>query len=794
MSVRFLKLILTVWVVASQAVYGKDVKKEVGFQVKPADIVIKIPARANASVKIAADELQKHLNMITGVKPPIAVGKTVANDKYLFYVGTKPADDNKPLKTEEARYKITKKAAWLYGKDQLKHRRKPALEQVTDWVYSRVGTLFAVYNFLDRELGVKWVAPGDDNIVFQKQNPLCLKTTAFDWIPHLKVRLLWSTSYENWYYKRIRADKNISEDFKLTPAQQKQKGLEEKLWQRRMRMGQSIVYSHRHAFTRWWKKYGEKHPEFFAQDPQGKRKPWRANGAPSRVCMCVSNPQLHKEIVRQWLIKRKHNSVWNETINVCENDSAGYCHCAECKKLDVQKPGEEFGSHMTDRYIYFANSILKEARKKVPDAQACMFAYMEYRFPPRKERIDKDIVFSFVPKLWDTEKELNDLYSGWRKMGARKMLLRTNGMHIDIGLPMGFEEKIFKNFKVGVKNHITGTRYDAIQSFWPSSGIVNYILARGFYSPEKSFEYWEKEYCDTYGAASKYVKDYYRYWRENIWNKRIYPDRLKLVKAGDGFIRQALYWSRGKYYKEEDFDKTDAILKKASACKLQAKERERLNKLALANQHARKLYHAMKAGGQYSPVESGQKICLKNSDAIKELKKFRLENKNKLQFCWGRLMRHENTFADGASTVLGNLTNKYTAFAQLPEYWHYKQAKNEDYKNADFKNWDKISVKGFWQHKLKDYKGIVWYGVNLPDKKAFKNQKVYLVFGSVRGYSWIYVNGKLVTSGKKNWREPFAVRIDEHLNDRDNKLTIKVKDGGGASGIWRPAWIFTDSK
>jgi hypothetical protein len=785
-------LILMILALCSNIYSGTFHKKGL-FTINPADIVIQIPSKHNDSIKVGAEELQKHLFLITGVKPPITSGANIESSKYLFHVGIKCPEDKRSLTREEARYIVTPEGTWLYGYDKLSRKSETALENVTDWVYSRVGTMFAVYNFLDRELNVRWPAPGDNNIIFVKQNPLSLKSDSHDWVPQLKVRLLWSTSYENWYYKRILEDKNIPQDFKLNPEQLKQKQLEEKLWQRRMRMGQSVVYSHSHAFTRWWNKYGKKHPEFFALNPYGKREPWRAGGAPSRICMCVSNPQLQKEIVRQWLSKRKHNKIWNETLNICENDGEGYCQCSECKKLDVQKPGEKFGEHMTDRYISFANNILKEARKKVPDAQVCMFAYMAYRFPPRKTRIDKDIVFSFVPKLWDSEEELNDLYAKWRQMGARKMLLRTNGMHVDIGLPMGFEKKIFRNFKVGVKNNIIGTRYDAIQSFWPSSGIVNYILARGFYSPEKDFEYWEKEYCDTYGAASGYVMEYYRYWRNNVWGKRIYPNRLKLVNEGDGFMRQALYWSRGKYYNEKDFDTTDSILEKASKCKLGELERKRLDKLVLANKHARKLYLAMKAGGQYVTAGANQKLCQENFDNIRELKKFRLENKNDLQFCWGRLMRHEDTFADGASTILGTLTDTYSPFCQLPEYWHYKQGELEgNIKTLDFKKWPEISINNYWQEKLKNYKGVVWYAVNLPDKKAFRNKKVYLVFGSVRGIAWIYVNGKLAMQGKKDWRAPFMLRIDEYINNNDNKLLIKVKDTGSASGIWRPVWIFTD--
>jgi len=774
------------------------------FIVSPNKMTIQIPVKSNSSVLVAAKELQKHLQLITGVQVPVSNRKAQAG-KYAFYVGIAPSDDKRHLQIEEARYRVTPQGVWLYGQDRFANKkRKTALEQVVDNRYAYVGTMFAVYNFLDRELKVRWPAPGDNNIICPKQNPLRLKVVAFDWIPKLKVRRLWSVNYSNWFYRRnIIKDKSIPKEFKFNPKQQKQKLLEEKLWQRRMRMGQSIVPNHRHAFVRWWDKYSKSHPEFFALNSQGERKPLRANGDNARVCMCVSNPDFQQEIVKQWLIRRKKNPYWNQMLNICENDCGKYCRCPECKKLDVVKKGEPFGKHMTDRYIAFANSVLKIARKHVPDVKVCMFAYQSYRFPPRKTRIDKDIVFSYVPKLWDSEKELDDLYKGWRKMGAEKMLLRTNGLHIDIGLPMGFEKTIFRNYKVGVKNNILGVAYDAIHGYWPSSGIVTYILARGIYAPEKSFEYWEQEYYDTYGKASPYIKKYYRYWRNNIWEKRIYPNRLKIVKAGFGFMRGGLYRSRGKYYSDADFDKTDAILQKASACKLKPEIRKRVNELILANEHARKLYHVMKAGTQYNTVDFS---------CVKKLHDFRLKNRDKVQFNWGRLMHIENR-ARLASAISFDNSVPVKRFANrwffqidpknvgLKEHWEkfsYQRIKA---------TWDRINVLTCWEHAfthpdlmklLKKYDGIGWYAQSITISEKVKGKKLYIRFGAVDESCWVYVNGKEVGKHlfKKSddWKTPFKIRIDQEINWKVRKITVvvRVEDKAGAGGIWKPVWLVTD--
>jgi len=772
------------------------------FSVKPENIVIQLPVKANAAAKTGVQELQKHLQLITGVQVPVSSRKAQAG-KYVFYVGIAPPDDKRRLQTEEACYRVTPQGAWLYGNDQFMKKHKTVLENALDWTYSRVGTMFAVYNFLERELKVRWPAPGDENIVFTPQNPLKLHSAELDWRPQLVNRLLWGTTFSPWYYKRTTSNKNIPEAFKLSDKQRQQKRLQEGLWQRRMRMGQSKIYSHRHSFTRWWKKYGKSHPEFFALNAEGKREPTSPKRA-SRIEMCVSNPGLKKEVVKQWLRRKKRSPYMNETINVCENDGARYCRCKECQKLDVRKPGEDFGFHMTDRYVYFANQILKLARKYDPNVQACMFAYMEYRFPPRKTRIDKDIVFSFVPKLWDSGAELQKLYSSWRKMGARNMLLRTNELHIDIALPMGFEKKIFDNFQVGVRNKIIGTRYDAIQSFWPSSGIVNYILARAFYDPAKNFAYWEQEYCNTYGAACSFIKEYFRYWREQVWNKRIYPASKKIAGDADNFLRQGLYWSHGKYYCKGDFDKTDAILRQAAGYRLDSRIRDRLKQLQLANRHARLLWRAMRAGGQYSPIGAGQQECQKNFKNIKALTEFRLKNKDKLDFEWGRLMRTEN-YSDGACSLLAQAVEGMTPFAQLPQMWRvaYKPVKAKPVwlNNDSTKKWKSASIISFsWRKiapeselgkQLKKSPQCIWYAIKLPDKNKFGDKEVYLVFGGIRGRAVVYVNGKALQCERVR-SGPLTVRIDKNLKKINNKLCVKVfRRSGETSGIWRPVWLFT---
>ncbi|MCK5845644.1 MAG: DUF4838 domain-containing protein, partial [Victivallales bacterium] len=351
----------------------------------------------------------------------------------------------------------------------------------------------------ENELGVKWLEPGDRGIVYTPAKTLTLGEGTYDWTPKLSQRFLRSNSWR-WKYVEERQEA-IPASMRITRAEADKRYMNELLWLRRMRMGRNLILHYGHAFTRYWEKYGKTHPEYFAMSPDGKRFPYANGGKPDRIKICPSSEGLQKKMVEEWAKRHAKDPDKNKTINVCENDSGGYCHCPACMKLDApMKKGEKFGDFMTDRYIHFANGVLEKARKVDPEVKAVMYAYSVYRYPPRKTKVSDGVVLGFVPRLMQPVGELDGNYNKWRMAGGKDMFLRPNDMHIDTGMPMGFEKKMFDNFKIGIKNGIIGTDYDSLHSYWPTSGIANYILARAHIYPERSFEDWEKEYCSAYGA------------------------------------------------------------------------------------------------------------------------------------------------------------------------------------------------------------------------------------------------------------------------------------------------------
>ena len=751
-------------------------------KVSPAQAEIVVPPNSSATVRFAAKELQDHLKMVTGKNIPITAEKS--NGKYHF-IFAKPA--NVKLKPEEGVWEVTPKAAFFYGDSDPGIKANASILKLR-----RTGDLTAVYDFLEKQLKFIFIAPGPLGTSYEESPILKLETGKNSWEPGRLVKrgMRYSTplakdvvkgdTFPEFYRKKAVKDL-AARDFYT------------RRWLKQMRMGGSARYTYGHAFTRWWKMYGKTHPEYFALN-QGKRAPWNPK-RPELIKMCPSNRALINQIVNNW----KNAKVRPPMINVCENDWGHYCECADCRALDAPPaPGEAWNRNLTDRYLYLANEVIKEARKTDPNVKVSFYAYSVYRYPPKKLRVEPGIVIGFVPSM-QTWQQTDEMYKQWRAKGADEMFQRPNDQHINTGLPMGIEKMLFRHFQVGIKNGITGTDYDSIHSFWTSTGIADYILARGHIDPTKSFEYWVDEYCSAFGAAAPEVKAYYTYFRKEIYDKRLIPNREEIAKKGRyGNFRRGLMWDLGKYYKASDFDTTDAILQKGLKKKLTRVQKSLLEQLILANQHARLTYIALSASGP-------QKI-----QAAKKLHKFREDNWDKINIHWYNLFRLEANFGD---TTGGRMAEKLKNFSDgrhiglnwtlIPdpdkvgdkEKWYLRRPQNKLSSavriEAGWETPGKLASEKFRKF-IKNYDGDGWYYVQLAIPSEWKGKEVYLLFAGADESAWVYCNGKFsgsrVSKGGDDWKKSFEIRIDQQINwnKKRQSIVVKVNDRAGQGGIYRP--------
>ena len=767
-------------------------------KIEPAETVIVLPPNAGGVMRIAAYELQKHLKLITGVEIPVADKTLPGKYTFRFEVSGKGGEQ----KPEEAFYEIRKDAVFFRGDDS----PFPANAPITTILCTgnRFGTLSAVYLFLETQFHVRWLWPGDSGIVYPETKHPILKTGSEKWVPRLLQRSI-GPGYGMWRWNHFeRIQKQMPPEFRLTRKQYENKVTDTFFWLRRMRMGKSVNDSFGHAFTDWWRKYSKIHPEYFALQANGRREPENPKW-PHAVKLCVSNPAVIKQVVENWKKRGMPPS-----INTCENDSGGYCRCAECLKLDVLRPGEAALRHLSDRYVSFANRVRAEASKYRPDVTASMYAYSVYREPPRREKVEQNIAIGFVPFMMDPFDQTEQRYKGWRRAGARRLFLRPNDQYVNPGLPMGFEKRMYEHFQLGVKNGIVGTSYDSLHNYWQANGIADYILARGHINPSLSFETLLDEYCSAFGAAAPEMMKYFNYWRIRIFDSKIIQDAEKIAEIGKyGNFRRGIMWSISSYYSPADFDRTDAILDEAAGKKLSETERGRLAKIRLANTHARLMWMAVSASGDQK-LQHGRNLL-----------KFRMENCKKLDMDWIGLMEVEFIFGDICGIREANHLVGYDDSVRTPQLWYFcpdpeNLGEKAGWEHFSFEkilsSWDLLSIDRAWEQQredrihpklfqfLKNYDGIAWYAQSIEVKPEWRGKTIELLFGGVDESAWIWVNGrfagKRVYSGGGEWREAFTVPITDLVdwNRKKQLVVVRVEDKAGLGGIFKNIYLVTKKK
>lgn len=746
-------------------------------KIDPGKIVI-IPSKDTSAVT-AAKELKTHLELISSVKIPLVpAGRKIPGGKtYKMYVGKVPANSPKNFALQESCFLITEKEAYFYGHEER-------------------GSHFAVLDFLEEALGVRW--PSGKDIYAPKQNPIVVHKTKGRWIPPFTLRFMRSGK----------------------------KQLTQRLWKSRMRMawGKNWNYGTGDAeLASWWKKYGTTHPEFFAMNIRGFRGPaptrlkglqlkWDADayrGKNLRVAFCCTSDSYLDEVIAYW--RKNPDRPW---LNFSQPDVYSFecCYCEKCLALDPVKikKGEKLPDYnLADRYIYMTNRFAEKAVKIDPKVNIMSEIYNFSRNPPSYAKIKypDNVCYRMVPGDF-TIKGIHSLIDGWKKAGMKRFFYRPNrhGHYVTL-MPCGYEEYFFNILQKLVKEGCLGFDYDVAHTYLHQGQYFSdYVLFKAMQDPSKDFAYWENHYMQAFTPAQKEITSYFAYWRKEVWNKRLQKDVGYLEKVGKYYnFGRGLAWNLGKYYKEKDFEIAGKFLKKA----LQRKDlpndvRRRIEELRMENDHNLLKYKA---------------IAGKKDEYSIQLLRFR--EKHSLEI----LPRHENIWGDvcGLKKVQ-QLKDFLPPYIYTPVFWHFKldekdvglQEKWFLSTASQFTRWGNVmATNGNWETPHKHYKnisaalrkktakydGIAWYALVLPAiPENWKDRRVFLYFGAVDESCQVYINGKMMGERKykksSDWRTPFVIEITKGIDwkKKRQEAVIRVEDRTGAGGIWKRVLLVSKGK
>ena len=514
---------------------------------------IALPAVSNGVERFAAEELAYHLGKSLGARPRIVCEDAPRTAKRRIYLGaTKAAAavglPGTPFAEEEHLVKTVGGDLYLLGEDTA----VPYARVADTGASKRTGTLYAVYDYLENDCGVRWIFPGELGEVIPRRTSLTLPAKARRAAEPLISRK-WSGTGKGGDKTLGFASKDVRERYFAA----------QRLYLCRHRVGHRRYIASGHSFGHWWKRYGKEHPEYFNLLSTGRREPLYGNG--QGVTMCVSEPGVWKQKVAEWKAQlpgcRKKAGTpdeWLPWINCCENDYAGLCTCARCRAWDAPDPrfarndywngtvdaayladlmkreggygldrvcGDERwvipkedpatrqSASLSDRYLKFYNEVLALARKDDPSARVIGYAYDNYVEAPKETQVADGVVIEFVSRSYFPYDQVESdwfrrHWGGWRAAGAKEMVHRPNFTLAGGNYPVDCGRRVVDDFAFAYTNGMVACMFDNLRGSWSCHLMESYALMRAFRDPLRGYEKARADVLSAFGSAAPAVNRY----------------------------------------------------------------------------------------------------------------------------------------------------------------------------------------------------------------------------------------------------------------------------------------------
>jgi hypothetical protein len=751
-----------------------------------------IPADAVSVEKLAAQELASHIHMISGGKPAIVNSPGTADVQ--IRLGRASALNIAGLRQNGAKIRINSNRIDIAGVDG----KGAALNRATP-----AGTLFGVYDFLEKKLGVRWLWPGDSGTSYQQTANITLPDEEWEVAPPL--------AFANWRQNNRPAAWNKKENAVRFSRN-------ESLWLRRHRFSMVENMNYGHAFTGYWEKFGETHPEYFNLLPDGTRRsdPMYFNGRPDLISMCVSNPGLAAQIVEDWKARGAAG-----IINCNENDTAGKCTCPACLASDENPDGsrleqarKEFQnktSHwygklgsLSDRYAKFYLAVQQLADQIDPDNRIIGCIYGNYHEPPEKTRLNERIILRFCPPImfpWTDAKIalFKRLWQGWSDSGA-SLMFRPNFTWDGHNFPLVYYREFADCFDFARDHGLIASDMDALTSMFAANGLTNYIIAAkhggGIY---KSVEELENDYFSAFGPAAQVIRKYF----SNLEKASRYND-FETARNIEGGNYADFFLLADRVFTPEVMTESFKLLDEAAVlAENNRSATARIEFLRMGLQDAQLVITAQRGFRKYKENGNSREFVA----AIRNLKQFRdgheqhgYANLGVTSYLEGRHWPLHLILLNDNSRALDNWTICFDPQnVGQNEQWFMEKRDGWEAIGTD-SHWEKQPAGLKWQNiHGKPFKGAAWYRNSFRLEDQEKNKRIKLAFGAVDGSATVWLNGNKVLErpfpyqgDPDSWKKPFELDITDFVKPaEENDLTIRVEKYEGASGIWRPVYLST---
>lgn len=323
------------------------------------EYTIVLPESPSKSQTFAATELKKYISQMTGVALPVATNVVPARGIFLGNGASDLGNDGFRLVAKPPHFRIE-------GSD----------------VH---GTLFGVYDFLERYCGCEWIAPNLD--VVPALDRIDVSATLDDvqkpaftlrdqnWTDHLRDVVFSAKLKLNGFRIEYPEELGGRDHMKDTTT------------------GGAI-------FDRLCPgdKYFKDHPEWFAL--------YRGKRMGKRVQRCLTNQGFLDFLVEQMKDRIRKNYPRCKYYSIYPNDFKRNCECAECKALD-DREGSPSAS-----LVHMANYVAQRICGDHPDVKIITFAYLYTLKPPKTMKVHPNVMICYCTDACDFSKPIRQ--SRWK--------------------------------------------------------------------------------------------------------------------------------------------------------------------------------------------------------------------------------------------------------------------------------------------------------------------------------------------------------------------------------------------
>lgn len=412
---------------------------------------IVLPEKPSTLETFTAEELRTYVRQATGAELESIADTAAHLDERIVCVGDTRFTRHLAARLEAAAtdtilLKREGNRVLLLGRDSPGLERRP-IERYP--LMSERGTLNAVYEFLERELGVRWYWPGEMGQIVPKTNAVAVVELDVEYAPHFEYR----ASHQS---KEKMDELWTAEELHVWWMRQRLGGFE----------GRATA---NHSFNDYPRRFGRQHPEWFALQSSGKRLnmagPWGGH-------VCFSHDELFRQVVADIVDYFEKNPTQKFHPVMPGDGLAGHiCQCTDCQS--EMEPEKGRSGRYSEHVWGFVNRVAREVGKEFPDRIVTCCAYGGYKDVPEGIRFEPNVSVTICRNSGGAGgnyvthrnpaflQESRTILDAWAKVVPNIYIwdyhnLRWNVMMkgVPVIAPHGIAEELRHDRAVGVKGHI----------------------------------------------------------------------------------------------------------------------------------------------------------------------------------------------------------------------------------------------------------------------------------------------------------------------------------------------------